>query len=94
MESKTRILGTSLFGGRVVISSWYAWGAAAQVRRCDVGRYVKYDRLRGPRSFPNAVLEDTRDIYTQDVQLIERRGMPNKTNHFERLGESASHGSL
>jgi hypothetical protein len=29
-------------------------------------------------------VENTRDIYTRDVQLIKRKGDLNKTNHFER----------
>jgi hypothetical protein len=85
---------SSFFGGRIVIFGWYTWGAVAQVRRCNVDRYVQGDRLRRPLSFPNVILEDTRDICTRDVQLIERKGILNKTDHFESLGVSASHGSL
>ena len=84
---------SSFFGGRVVIFSWYASGAltVVQVRRCNVDRYVKCDWLCQPRSFPNAILEDTRDIYTRGIQLIKQKGVLNKTNHFERLRVPASH---
>jgi hypothetical protein len=84
---------SSFFDGRIVIFGWYTWGTVVQFP-CNVDRYVQCDRLRRPCSFPNVILEDTRDIYTRDVQLIERKGIFNKTNHFERLGVSASHGSL
>jgi hypothetical protein len=85
---------SSIFDKRMVIFGWYTWGAIAQVRRCNVDRYVQGDRLRRPHSFPNAILEDTRDICTRDVQLIEQKGILNKTNHVESLGVSASHGCL
>ena len=48
--------------------------------------YVQCDRLRRLRSSPSAITEDTLDICTRDVQLIEREGILNKTNQFERLG--------
>ena len=57
-------------------------------------RYVQCNRLGQPRSSPNAIPEDTRDFCTRDVQLIKRRGILDKTNHFERLRVSAFHGSL
>jgi hypothetical protein len=38
----------------------------------DLDRYVKCDRLHRPRGVPNVILEDTRDICTRDVQLIEQ----------------------
>ena len=60
----------SFFGGRIFIFGPYTW-AAVQVRRSNFDRYVQSDRLRGPRSFPNVIIEDTRDICTRDVQLIE-----------------------
>jgi hypothetical protein len=81
----------SFFGERVVIFGWYTW-AVAQVRRCNVDRYVEGHRLRRPRSFP--ILEDTGYICTRDVQLIEQKGIFNKTNHVESLGVLASHGRL
>jgi len=46
------------------------------------------------RSSTSTIPEDTRDICIRDVQLIEQNGILNKTNHFERLGVSASHGCL
>jgi hypothetical protein len=70
----------SFFGGRNVIFGWYTW-AVVEVRRCYVDRYVKCDRLRRPRSFPNVILEDTRDICMRDVQLIEQKGILNKTQN-------------
>jgi hypothetical protein len=73
---------------------WYTWGDVVQVQRCDVDRYVKCDQLHRRRSFPNVIPEDTRDVCTQDVQLVERDKIFNKTNHFERLGVFASHESL
>src|SRR6266699_441600 len=85
---------SSFFDGRTVIFGWYTWRAVAQVRRCNVDRYVQGDRLHRPHSFPNVILEDTRDICRRDVQLIERKGILNKTNHVESLGVSASHGCL
>jgi hypothetical protein len=85
---------SSFFGGSTVTFGWYTWGAVVKVRRCNVDRYVQCDRLRRPRSYPNVILEDTSDICTRNVQLIELKGILNKTNHFERLGVSASHGSL
>src|SRR6266566_4249746 len=86
----------SFFGRRIVIFGWCTWGAVAQARRCNVDRYVKCDRLGQPRSFPNVILEDTRDICRRDVQLIERKGVltGKKTNHVESLGVSASHECL
>jgi hypothetical protein len=81
----------SFFGERIVIFGWYTW-AVVQVRRCNVDRYVEGDRLRRPRNLP--ILEDTGDICTRDVQLIERRGIVNKTNHVESLGVLTSHGRL
>src|SRR6266849_2753695 len=85
---------SSFFGRKIFIFSWYAWGAVTvvQVRRFNVDRYVQCDRLRRPHSFPNVVLEDTRDICTRDFQLIGRKGILNKTDRFERLEVSASHG--
>jgi hypothetical protein len=47
-------------------------GAVVQVRRCDVDRYVQCDWVRRPRSFPNVILEDTRDLCPRDVQLVEQ----------------------
>jgi hypothetical protein len=82
---------SSFFGGRIAIFGWYTWGA---VVRCNFDRYVQCHRLRRPRNFPNVSLEDTRDICTRDVQLVERKGFSTKTNHFETLGVSAFHGTL
>ena len=59
-----------------------------------MNRYVQSDRLGRSRSSPNATPEDTRDICTRDVQLIEQEKIPDKTNHFERLGVTASRVSL
>jgi hypothetical protein len=84
---------SSFFGGRIDIFGWYTRGAVAQLR-CNLDRYVKCDRLRRPRGFPNVILEDTRDICTRDVQPIERKGILNQTNLFESLGVLASHGCL
>src|SRR6267154_580573 len=70
---------SSVFRGKIVTFVWYTWGAVVQVRRmCNVHRYVKCDQLRRPRSFPNVILEDTRDICTRYVQLIKRKGILNK----------------
>jgi hypothetical protein len=56
---------SSFFGGRIVIFGWYAWEAFVEVRRCNVDRYVKCDRLRRPRTnFFTIILEDTGDICT------------------------------
>jgi len=66
---------SSFFGGRIVIFDWYTCGAVAQVRRCNVDCYVQGDRLR---RFPNVILENTGDICTRDVQLIERKGILDK----------------
>ncbi len=85
---------SSFFGVRIAIFGWYIWEAFVLVRRYNLDRYVQCDRLRRPRSFPNAILEDTGNICTRDVQLIEREGILNKTDHFERLGVSASRGCL
>jgi hypothetical protein len=82
---------SSFFGMRI---ARYIWEAFVLVRRYNLDCYVQCDRLRRPRSFSNDILEDTRNICTQDVQLIEREGILNKTDHFERLGVSASHGCL
>ena len=57
-------------------------------------RDIKCDRLRRPRSSPNVILEDTRDICTRDIQLIERKAILDETNHFGRIGVSASRGYL
>ena len=56
----------SFFGGRIVILGWYTW-AVVQVRSCNVDRYVKCDRLRRPRSFPDVILQDTRDIRAREM---------------------------
>jgi len=85
---------SGFFGERVTIFVRYALGGVVQIRRCDVDCYVNCDLLRRPRTFPNAILEDTRDIYTRDSQLIERKGILNKTDLFERPGVSISHGFL
>ena len=61
----------SFFGEKIVIFGWYTWGAAVQVRSCDVGRYIQRNPLRRPLSFPGVVLENTRNICKRDVQLIE-----------------------
>ena len=63
-------------------------------RRTYIGRYVQYDWLGRLRSFPNVILEDTGDICKRDIQLIGRKGILDKTNHFVRLGVSESHGFL
>ena len=86
---------TSFFGWRIIIFGWYTWAVVVQARRarCDVNRNVQCDRLDRPRSF-RIILEDTRDIWTQGIQSIERKEILNKTNRFERLGVSASHRSL
>ena len=84
----------SFFGGRTVIFCWYTCEVGVQDRGGNVDRYVKFDWLRRPRGIPNVILEDTRDICTQDVRSIEQVGLSIKTNHFERLGVSASHGFL
>jgi hypothetical protein len=85
---------SSFFGRRIVIFGWYTWGAVVQVRMCNVDRYVKCDRLCQSRNFRNVILEDTGDICTGDVQLIERKGILDKTYLFESLGVSAFHGTL
>jgi hypothetical protein len=72
---------SSFFGGRIVIFGWYTWGAVAQVRRCNVKRYVQGGQWCRPHSFPIVILEDTRDICTRDVQLVELKGILNRTNH-------------
>ena len=82
----------SFFGGRIVIFYWYTCGAVVRVRSCNVDCYVQRDRLRC--SFANVILENTRDICTRDVQVIEIKKVLKKTNHFEMLGVSASHGFL
>jgi hypothetical protein len=58
--------------------NWQTWGAVIQVRRCNNDRYVQCDRLRRPRSSPSAIPEDTMDICTRDVRLIERKGVLKK----------------
>ena len=73
------------FGGRIAIFGYYAWGAVAQVW-CDIDCYEQGDGLHRPRSFPRVILEDARDICTRDVHLIERKRIPNKTNHVESQG--------
>jgi hypothetical protein len=83
----------SFFGGRIIVG-WYTWRAVIHGRRCDLDGCVECDWLCRPRSFRNVVLEDTRDICTRDVRLIERNGILKKTNHFERPGVSASRESL
>jgi hypothetical protein len=88
---------SSFLGGRIVIFGWYTWGAVVQIPRCNVDHYVKCDRLCQPRSSFNVVVEDTGDVYTRatrDVQLTERKGILDRTNHSERPGVSASHGPL
>jgi hypothetical protein len=87
-------LNSGFFGGNIDMFGWYTWGAVVQVRGYNVDRHVQCDRLRRPCSFPNVIIEDTRDICVRDVQLIERKGILNKTNHFETLRVSASHGRL
>ena len=62
---------SSFFGGRTDIFNWYTWGAVILVRRYNNDRYVQSDRLRRLRSFPSAIPEDTMDICTRDIQLIE-----------------------
>ena len=62
---------------RIIIFGWYTWGAVVQVRGSNVDRYVKCDRLRRRHSFPKVILEDTRDIWTRDIRLIERRRILN-----------------
>jgi hypothetical protein len=76
-----------------VIFGRYTWEAAVKVRRCDVDHYAECDQLRRPRSSPDTILEDARDIWTRDVQMImvERKGILNQMNRFERQGVSASH---
>jgi hypothetical protein len=64
----------SFFGGRAVIFVWYTWRAAVQGRWCNVHRDVKCDRLGRPRSFPNVIPKDTRDIWPRDIQSIEQGG--------------------
>ena len=79
----------SLFGRRTIICGWYTWRAVEQGRRRNVDPYVKCDRLPRPRSSP----KDTLEICTRcSVDLT--KGNLNKTNHFERIGVSASHGCL
>jgi hypothetical protein len=60
----------NFFCGRNVIFCRYAWEAAVKVRRCDVDHYAKCDQLRRPRSSPDAILKDARDIRIRDVQMI------------------------
>jgi hypothetical protein len=48
------------------------------------------DRAASPTSFSRTQGISARE----NVQLIERKGILNETNHFERLGVPASHGSL
>jgi hypothetical protein len=81
---------SSFFGGGITMYGW----AVVQARRRNIDRYVQSDRLGRLRSSPTAIPEDTRDICTRDIQLIEQEEILSKTNHFERLGVSASHGSL
>jgi hypothetical protein len=57
--------------GRIDTFPWYIWGAVGQVRRGYIDRYVECERVRQPRGLPNTILEDIRDIYTRDVQLIK-----------------------
>ena len=63
---------SDFFSRRIVIfgGHWHALGAVVQVRRCNVDRYVQCDSLRQPRSSPNVICENARDICTRDVQLI------------------------
>ena len=56
--------------GRMDTFRWYIWGAVGQVQRGFIDRYAECDWLRRLRKLPNIILEDTRDIYTRDVQLI------------------------
>ena len=62
----------SFFGGRTAIFCWYTYEVAVHGWRGDVDLYIKCGRTRRPRSIPNAILEDTRDICTRDVQPIEQ----------------------
>ena len=65
---------SSFFGGGII-----TYGCAVvQARRCDVNCYVQSDRLGRPRSSPNAIPEDTRDICTQDIQLIKQEEFSTK----------------
>jgi hypothetical protein len=56
--------------GRINTFRWYIWGAVGHDRRGYIDRYAECERVRRRCVLPN-IIEDTRDIYTRDVQLIE-----------------------
>ena len=72
MRMRPAIVASSVggWGGGV---NTYGW-AVVQARRCDIDCNVQCDWLGRPRSTPNAIPQNTRDICKRDVQTIKQKG--------------------